>query len=227
MPAKAGVLLDVDGTLLDSNDAHAHAWIVALAEEGLDAEFAMVRRLIGKGGDKLMGEVAGIDADSPLGQRIAARRRAIFTEHYLPACRAFPQAREFVARLKQSDLTVVVATSARKDEVRDLLRVARVADLIDDETTSDDVERSKPDPDVVQASISRSGLPRQSLVMVGDTPYDVEAAARAKIGSIALRSGGWSDADLRGATAIYDDIAALLAQYDSSPLAALRAVETR
>jgi HAD superfamily hydrolase (TIGR01509 family) len=215
-----GVLLDVDGTLLDSNDAHARAWVEVLGDDGIDASFERVRPLIGEGGDKLLRAVAGIDHESPRGKALTARRKTLLKEKYLPACRAFPGARALVARMREEGLRVVVATSAADDELDALLRAAGVADLIEHATTASDVARSKPDPDIVKAAIGRAGLPPSSLVMLGDTPYDVEAATRAEVNTIALRSGGWRDDALGGAIAIYDDVAELLARYETSPLAA-------
>jgi phosphoglycolate phosphatase-like HAD superfamily hydrolase len=217
-PPIRGVLLDIDGTLLDSNDAHARAWVLALAEDEIHASFRRVRRLIGKGGDKVLAELAGIADTSARGKRITARRRAIFKTRYLPSLHAFPGARDLVLRMKSDALVPVVATSASGGELNALLERAHVADLIERKATSDDAERSKPDPDIVEAAIARSEIPAAELVMLGDTPYDVEAAGRAGVRAIALRSGGWSDGDLAGAVAIYDDVADLLAGYDASPL---------
>src|SRR5258708_1111111 len=113
MPRLKGVLLDVDGTLVDSNDAHAEAWVRALAEAGVRAEFAKVRRLIGKGGDKLLPEVAGIDAASPRGKAIGERRGEIFQTEYLPSLRPFPGARDLLLRMKGNGLRLAVASSSK------------------------------------------------------------------------------------------------------------------
>jgi HAD superfamily hydrolase (TIGR01549 family) len=219
-PPPRGVLLDVDGTLLDSNDAHARAWIDALSEEGFNVEPQHVRDRIGKGGDKLLLELTGLGEASPRGKRIADRRQAIFKERYLADCRPFPEVRPFVERMKREGLRLVVATSASKEELDDLLAAANVSDLLQQKTTSDDAERSKPDPDILEAAIRRAELPRALLVMLGDTPYDVQAARRADMRAIAVRSGGWGENDLKGAVATYADVAELLARYDESPLRA-------
>jgi phosphoglycolate phosphatase-like HAD superfamily hydrolase len=212
-----GVLLDIDGTLLDSNVAHARAWVDALVEAGVDVDLSRVRPLIGKGGDKLLPEVAGIDGDSPRGKAIASRSKVIFAERYLAGCHPFPLARELVERTRADGLTVVVATSASKTELDALLDAAGVRDLIEGASTSSDAKRSKPDPDIVRAAVARSELPPEALLMLGDTPYDVEAAARAGVAAIALRSGGWGDDALSGAVAVYADVADLLAHYEDSP----------
>lgn len=216
------VILDVDGTLVDSNDAHARAWVDAFLEAGITVPFDSVRRAIGMGGDKLMPLVSGIDEDSDEGQAISARRSAIFKDRYLPGVRAFPGVRELVARLRDDGFRVAVASSAKEDELTPLLRRAAVDDLVGPRTSSDDAEESKPDPDIVHAAMRRSGADRSRTVMLGDTPYDVEAARAAGIAIVAVECGGWDSNALRGATAIYRDPADLLAHYEDSPLAHLR-----
>src|SRR5262245_35130224 len=140
-----GVLLDVDGTLVDSNDAHARAWVEALAEVGLRVDFPKVRSLIGMGGDKLLPRVTRIGADTPAGKKIVARRKQLFLERYLPAVRAFPRARDLLQHMHERDLQLVVATSAQEDELKALLQICGADKLIDAKTSSDEAERSKPD----------------------------------------------------------------------------------
>jgi len=215
------VLFDIDGTLLNSNDAHAHAWIDALRGHGRDLPFDLVRAKIGKGGDKLLMEVAGIDDESPDGKLIIERRVALLKAQYLPDLGPFPGARALVERLRSQFLCCVV-TSAGGNELKDLLRAASVADLFEQVVTSDDADRSKPDPDLVQAALDKLGVGPREAIMIGDTPYDIASAKRTGVGTIAFRSGGWSDADLEGAVAIYDGPADLLAKIDRSPLVAER-----
>ena len=212
-------ILDVDGTLIDSNDAHAHAWVDTFAEFGRDLPFERVRPLIGMGGDKLLPEISGLSKDSEDGEKLSERRTQIFRERYVPTLRPFPHARELLERMRADGLKLVVATSARESELEGLLRAAGVEDLLHDTTTSSDAEHSKPDPDIVQAALDRSGCDADSAVMLGDTPYDIEAATKAGITIVALRCGGWGDDDLGGAAAIYEDPADLLAQYETSPFA--------
>lgn len=213
-----GVILDVDGTLVDSNDAHAHAWVDALAEHGISVPFEKVRPLIGMGGDKLLPEASGIGEDTPEGGRISERRGEIFKERYLPKLKAFPSTRELLRRMRDDGLKLVVASSAKEDELKSLLKIAGADDLIEEKTSSDDAENSKPDPDIVKAALESSGLAPDEVVMIGDTPYDIESASRAGVRVVAVRTGGWKDADLSGAIAIFDDPADLLARYESSPL---------
>ena len=215
-----GVILDVDGTLVDSNDAHARAWVEALAEHGYDVPFETVRPLIGMGGDKLMPKVVGVDGESEKGKAIDARRGEIFRTQYLPHLRAFSGVRELLAHMKERGLKLVVASSSKKETLEPLLELAGATDLIESKTSTDDADASKPSPDIVGAALERLGLPKENVVMIGDTPYDVEAAGRAGVALIGLRCGGWDDAGLEGAVAVYDDPAGLLAHYDASPLAA-------
>jgi HAD superfamily hydrolase (TIGR01509 family) len=211
------VLLDVDGTLLDSNDAHASAWVDTFREFGYDVPFAKVRRLIGMGSDKLLPETVRLEKDSEQGKALGERRTRIFEERYLHTLRPFPRARDLLERMREDGLTLVVATSATKKESSGLLAQAGVADLMDEKTTSSDAKHSKPDPDIVQAALDASGAAASEVIMLGDTPYDVEAATRAHIAIVALRCGGWDDESLRDAIAIYDDPATLLDAYDDSP----------
>jgi len=210
-------LLDVDGTLIDSNDAHARAWVDAFAEHGREVRFNRIRPLIGMGGDKLMPKVAGIAHDSAEGKQIGECRAEIFLTRYLSTLRPFPRARELLERFRDEGLVLVVATSAREEEFKKLISVAGVEDLLDAATTSSDVKRSKPDPDVIVAALEKSGCAARDAVMLGDTPFDVEAAVSAGVAVVALRSGGWSDEELLDAAAIYDDPAHLLANYEGSP----------
>jgi HAD superfamily hydrolase (TIGR01509 family) len=213
-----GVLLDVDGTLIDSNDAHAEAWVRALAEGGFEVPFARVRHLIGMGGDKLLPEVSGLADETPQGARISERRGAIFAEEFLPHLRPFPRVRELLERLRADGLRLVVASSSEREQLDALLDGAGIADLLDETISSSDAAQSKPAPDLVGAALEKSGLTPEAAIMLGDTPYDIEAARKLGVRTIAVRCGGFSDRELAGAVAIYDDPADLLARYGESPL---------
>jgi phosphoglycolate phosphatase-like HAD superfamily hydrolase len=121
-----------------------------------------------------------------------------------------------VLRVKRDGLKAIVATSAKDDELKGLLKAAQVEDLMEERATASDAKRSKPDPDIVQAAVDESGIPARHLVMIGDTPYDVEAATRATVRAIAFLSGGWTEKELKGAVEIHEGPADLLAHYDSS-----------
>ena len=221
MTSKAKVVvLDIDGTLVDSNDEHAHAWVDVGREFGHPIGYDRVRRLIGMGGDKVLPELTGIEEDTDEGTRIKERRGEIFRERYLPTLRAFPHARELLERFRDDGYTLVVATSASKEDMDALLEQAGIQDLMEEKTSSSDADASKPDPDIVQAALESADARPGDAIMLGDTPYDVEASGRAGVRCVALRCGGWGDDELGGAVAVYDDPADLLARYADSPFAA-------
>jgi HAD superfamily hydrolase (TIGR01509 family) len=210
------VLLDIDGTLLDSNDAHAQAWSDALREAGLEIGSETVRPLIGMGSDKLLPKLTGIDSDSEEGKRLVERAKEIFAKEYLPLVNPFPKARELLERMRDDGVKLVVATSASDDELRGLLSALGAEWLIDDKTSSSDAKRSKPDPDIVRVAVDKAGVGPAQCAMLGDTPYDVEAATRSRVRIVAVRCGGHGDDELRGAVEIYDDPAAILSRYEES-----------
>lgn len=213
------VLFDIDGTLVDSNDAHAHAWVRAFSDAGIRVEFDRVRCAIGMGGDKLMPSVAGIDAESPLGTRISKRRGDIFKSEYLPSLRAFRDAGKLIAAVQALGMKTVAASSAKREELEALLKIAGAASLAGDSASGDDAEESKPDPDIIHAALKKANAEPDRAVMIGDTPYDIEAASRAGVAAIAFRCGGWSDTALRAAIALYDGPWDLCEQLARSPLA--------
>ena len=210
-------IFDVDGTLVDSNDAHANAWVQAIADSGGRVELSRVRPLIGMGGDKVIPQLTGLAADSPEGKAIADKRGEIFKRDFLPHLKPTRGAQQLLEWLRDDRKALVIASSAREDELRGLLEIAGASRLIESTTSSDDAEHSKPDPDIVAVAIRRTGCPAGEVIMVGDTPYDVEAALRAGIDIIGVRCGGWRDEELHGAIAVYADPADLLERYDLSP----------
>jgi HAD superfamily hydrolase (TIGR01509 family) len=214
-----GVLFDIDGTLIDSNVAHAKAWSAALREHGFDIPTEAVQPLIGMGGDKLLAQLTGLSEESPEGKAISERSSEVFDDCFLTGLRAFPGARDLIVELKKRGLKVGAATSGGKKDTRNLLAQAEIADLFDLFATSDDAEKSKPSPDIVAVALQKAELPAEQVLMVGDTPYDVECARRNGVACVAVRSGGWSDRDLTGAIAVFDDTAGMLAHLDEPPLA--------
>ena len=214
-----GVIFDIDGTLVDSNEAHARSWVDTLHEAGYVVPFDVIWPMIGMGGDKLLPSATGIESDSALGKDLSKRRWQIFQRDYLPRLRPMPGARDLVSRMKEDDLAIIVASSAGGNELGALMEAANVADLMEETTSSSDAEDSKPDPDIVQAAVRKSGFEPDELIMLGDTPYDVQAAIGANVKLVGLLCGGWTMLELSGATAIYDDPADLLKWYDYSPFA--------
>jgi len=213
------VILDIDGTLLDSNDAHAQAFVDAGNEMGIHVEFAEVRRLIGMGGDKLIPRVFGFEQDSDRGEELDQRKGKIFREEFLTNLQPMAGTRALLEHLRDQELQLVVATSASEDDLKGLLERAGVEDLIGETTSAGDVEETKPAPDPVESALEQVGCRPEEVIMLGDTPYDVEAATAAGVRIIAVRCGGWSTEELKGAAAVYDDPADLLQSYSESPFA--------
>lgn len=214
-----GVLLDIDGTLVLSNDAHAQAWVEAFAKYGYEIPFEQVRPLMGMGADQLMPRlVPELNSETGLGKQLASYRRELVLHQFGQTLTAANGSRELVQQMRDDGLHLIVATSASEQEMAMLLKVARVDDLLPETTNSSDAEHSKPEPDIVAAALSKSELSPDRAIMLGDTPYDIQAAGKAGVGVIAFRCGGFSDEQLSDALAIYDDPADLLQHYDQSPL---------
>jgi phosphoglycolate phosphatase-like HAD superfamily hydrolase len=209
-----GVLLDVDGTLVDSNEAHARAWHTALREAGHDVALTRIRRLTGVGADKIVPRVTGLSDSDPKARSIVARRSAVFLGRELPTVQPMPCIRELLLRMRRERLAWTVVTSSRPEEVRLLLERAGVADIV--AVPPPGREPSKPGSSRLRCALDRLGLPPREVVMLGDTPYDLEEARREKVASILFRTGGWPDSKLAGAAAIYDGPWDLLARFEES-----------
>jgi HAD superfamily hydrolase (TIGR01509 family) len=213
------VLLDIDGTLVASNDAHASAWADALREFGYDRDVEQIRRWIGMGGDKILPLIdKQLDDEHEPGKSILKVRLKIFMERYAPDLEPAPGAAALLDRLHAAGLLRVAATSANETEFKKITETAGIAERIDLATTADDAERSKPDADIVRAALEKAQTTAAQAVYVGDTPYDVVASHKAGIPIVALRCGGWSAAELRDADAVYEDPAELLREFERSPI---------
>jgi HAD superfamily hydrolase (TIGR01509 family) len=216
------VVFDVDGTLIDSVDLHAQAWVDAFAEFGHEVRFGDVRRQIGKGGDQLMPIFLSKAEIERFGKKLEERRGALLKERYLYRIKPFPSVRELFQRVIADGKAIALASSAKEDELEQYKKIANIVDLIDVETSSDDAKKSKPHPDIFCAALARLdiALPKQ-VIVIGDTPYDAEAAAKAGLRTIGLLCGGWSEDELKraGCVAVFKDPADLLVRYGESPLA--------
>jgi HAD superfamily hydrolase (TIGR01509 family) len=215
------VLFDVDGTLIDSVDQHARAWTDALHYFGVNVTFEAVRAQIGKGGDQLLPVFMSPDDLERRGEALKAYRAEIFRRDQLPTIQPLSRVGDLFGRLRRAGKRVVLASSAHRWEVEHHLRLLKVEQLVDGFTTQDDVERSKPCPDIFAAALALAGVAADRAIAVGDSPWDALAAANAGLRTIGVRSGGFPDGALCGAgcIALYDDVAALLSDYDRSPLA--------
>jgi phosphoglycolate phosphatase-like HAD superfamily hydrolase len=213
------VLLDVDGTLVDSNGAHATAWRIALSEFGYDVPLERLRSWIGMGGDKILRRVDdALRDDSGTGKAIDERRTHIFLAG-VDRLRPTAGALELLERFGSLGIRRVVATSAKRSELQSILCATGLEDEIDAATTSDDADRSKPDADIVIAALHIAKTTAGRAVFLGDTPYDVEAAQKGGVVAVAVECGGWAASELSGARAVYADPRALLREFDRSPFA--------
>jgi phosphoglycolate phosphatase-like HAD superfamily hydrolase len=216
------VIFDVDGTLVDSVDQHARAWVEAFAERGYRLEFVAVRHQIGKGGDQLMKEFLSAQEIEAFGGKLEKERSQIFRKKYLPSVAGFPTVRELFERILRDGRKVALASSAAGEELETYKEKARIEDLVKEETSKDDADKSKPHPDIFEAALEKlDGVSAAEAIVVGDTPWDAIAARRAGLRTIGVLCGGFPEHELReaGCVAIFKDPADLLARYDESPLA--------
>jgi HAD superfamily hydrolase (TIGR01549 family) len=197
MPAAA--ILDIDGTLVDTNYQHAIAWYRAFRDNELILPVWRIHRHIGMGGDQMVGAVAGDDFEERRGDQV----REAESEHYkslIDEVEPMDGARDLIAALCESERAVVLASSAKEDEVEHYIDLLDCRDIVDGWTTSADVESTKPEPDLVHAALEK--VEADEGVMVGDTPWDVKAARKAGVDTIAVLTGGFSEAELREAGAV-------------------------
>ena len=219
MPVRA-VLFDIDGTLVDSNDLHVIAWEEAFATIGARFDRQSIHDQIGKGTDMLVPALVP-DADEALQEKLGDAHGAVFKGQFLSQVVPFPGAHDLLARVHAAGKAVVLASSASGEELQHYLGLLDAHELVEATTSADDVENTKPAPDIFATALRKvAPLSADEVIVVGDTPYDIEAAAKCGIAAIAVRSGKFSDETLLGAGAIalYDDVASLLADFDHSPL---------
>jgi len=218
-PNRYGVLFDVDGTLVDTNYLHVVAWWHAFRSAGHRVSMTDIHRRVGQGAGRLVESLLGSADDD------VEDGHTDFYSPFLHELTPFPGAADLLRTTKKAGLAVVLATSASEKEAGALKASIGADDAIDALTHKDDVESSKPAPDIVQSALDKAGLSAEDAVFVGDTVWDVEAARRAGLDCVCVLSGGISEAELRdaGAVAVYDDVAALLDRFDDSPLGALAA----
>ena len=217
--ALKAVLFDIDGTLIDSNDAHTQAWVQTLERHGRVVSYEQVRSLIGKGSDKVFAELLDIDSESDLAKQITKDRTELLLSSFMANLSATPGARLLVQHMRSEGLRLVIASSSG-EELPALLEQAGLQDLLDTSVSSDEIKESKPDGDIIEVALRKAGVQPTEAVMIGDTPYDIAAAKAAGVKCIALRCGGyWDDAALSEAFAIFDDPATLLRHWPDSLVA--------
>ena len=214
------VFFDIDGTLVDSNEQHVNAWAFAFREEGCPQELDDIRAQIGKGGDLLVPALLPA-SDESLRQRVSHRHGSYFKDMYLDHVRAFAKASELIAKVHATGRQVVLASSATRDELEHYVALLGVGDYLAATTSIDNVDASKPEPDIFSVALEKIGIAAEKAIVVGDTPYDVEAALKAGVTTVGLTSGPFDKARMKeaGAIAVFADVADLLSQFDRSPLA--------
>ncbi len=212
------VIFDIDGTLVDSVDLHARAWQEALAHFGHRLPYDRIRGQIGKGGDQLIPALLPPDEARRIGPTLEDYRSDLYKRVFLPRVRAFPHVRDLFLRLRDDGVRTALASSAKGEELAAYKRIAQIEDLLSAETSADDADRSKPYPDIFAAALSRLvGADADHSVVVGDSPYDVQAARKLGLRTLGVLSGGFTAAELKraGAVGLYEDPADLLARYNS------------
>ena len=213
-------ILDIDGTLVDTNYQHAIAWYRAFRQNEIVLPVWRIHRHIGMGGDQVIAALTDEETEEERGDDIRAAEKALYMA-MIEEVEPFDGARELIDRLKGAGKTVVMASSAKDTEVDHYLDLLGVRDVADDWTTSADVEATKPNPDLVQAALDKAGTEPGDAVMLGDTPWDCEAAKRAGVETVALLTGGFSEDELTdaGAIAVFESIPELLERVEETPLA--------
>jgi HAD superfamily hydrolase (TIGR01549 family) len=216
----AVAVLDIDGTLVDTNYHHAVAWFRAFRQHGIVLPLWQIHRHIGMGGDQLVGALTDERTDEEKGDEIRAAEKTLYME-LIDEVETMEGSRELIEELKRRGHAVVLASSAKEDEVEHYLDLLDARELADAWTTSGDVESTKPEPDLVHAALDRAGDGNGEAVMVGDTTWDIRAAKSAGVPTLAVRTGGFGVDELReaGALSVFESVAELRAKLDQTPLA--------
>ncbi len=217
------VVFDIDGTLIDTVSLHARCWARAFEKFGKHVPADLLRWQIGKGGDRIIPGFLTEEEYERFGKDLGEYRSRLWLRSYAGRATPFRGARELVERVVRDGKKVALATSAKGEELASYIRLLGIESLVDVATSADDVETSKPSPDVFVAALARTGVPAERAIAVGDTPYDAIGAARAGMVSIGMLTGGWSADDLRSAgfLALYVDPEDLLQRYEESPIVRL------
>jgi HAD superfamily hydrolase (TIGR01509 family) len=218
---KSAILFDIDGTLVDSNEAHVTAWSEAFRQHSYDFDRETIHDQVGKGGDNLVPSLVP-DAPAEVQEAIENLHAEIYKRDHLGKVQPFPGARDLLLRTRDAGKKVLLASSASKSELDHYVRLLDAEQIIDGATSKDDVAHSKPCPDIFEAAVRKAGVEPSEALVIGDTPYDILAARRTGVDTIALRSGRFPEEELTDEQpiAIYDDVAALLEDFDRSPISA-------
>ena len=210
------VIFDVDGTLVDTVDLHTQAWVEAFKQEGYDISYDELRQQIGKGGEKIVADFLSPEEVEKVGENIIEFRKEFYQDKLISQARPFDRVRELFERLKQDEIKIVLASSARPGSLEYYQEILNIKDLIDGATSTQDVEESKPAPDVFVAALDKlKGVEASDVIVVGDSPYDAQAASKIELRTVSVLCGGFSEEKLResGCIAIYQDPADILEKY--------------
>ena len=210
------IIFDLDGTLVDSVDYHTEAWVKAFQKYGYDFSFDRLRQQIGKGSEFIIGELLTTEEAEKLESDIAGYRKQYYQENLLSKVQPFPQVKELFQKIKADGLQIVLASSARNETIEHYKQLLKIEDLIDGATSTDDVEKSKPEPDIFQSALKKlDNISTEEIIVVGDSPYDAIAAGKISLRTIGVLCGGFSRETLSeaGCMAIYQDPADLLDNY--------------
>jgi HAD superfamily hydrolase (TIGR01509 family) len=212
-------ILDVDGTLVDTNYHHAIAWFRAFRRHFLTLQVWRIHRHIGMGGDQLVAALAGDEVEERLGDSIRDAESELYRE-LIGEVQAMDGSRQLIEDLKDAGNAVVLASSAKEWEVQHYLELLEAAEMVDAWTTSDDVERTKPEPDLVHAALEKVGGQPAEAILIGDTVWDVEAARRAGVEALAVLTGGFSEQELSdaGARDVFTSVEELRQSLAETPL---------
>lgn len=209
-------VFDVDGTLVDTVDLHARAWQDAFRKWGKDVEFIDVRSQIGKGGDQILPMFFSPNEVKRFGEEMSEWRGKHFKSTYLPQAKPFPKTRELFSALRERGVKLALASSAKKDELKTYKKLANIEDLVDAETSADEVENTKPHPDVFAMAVEKLGIEAENAIAVGDSPFDAQSAGKIGLLTVGVLCGGFPEELLRaaGAVEVYRDPEDLLANVD-------------
>jgi HAD superfamily hydrolase (TIGR01549 family) len=203
------VLLDIDGTLIDSNDMHAKCWVEAFAHFGKEVPWDVIRSQIGKGGDLLVPDTLNAREMRDIGEPLKKYRGELWKREYMKSVQPFPGAIEAIRGIADRSVKIAFASSSNPDEVEYYVELLGVDDLLEGTTSKEDAQFSKPSPEIFQAALERVKSDPARTLVVGDTPYDILAAHRIAVAVAAVRCGGFPDESLAKAEFLFDDVAAL------------------
>ncbi|HXH70160.1 MAG TPA: HAD family hydrolase [Pyrinomonadaceae bacterium] len=206
------VIFDIDGTLIDSVDAHAESWVRTFKEFGKEISFEAAGKLVGMGSDQFLSDYFSTEEVEKKKKEIDEYRSELVKKEYMAKIKPFPKVRDLFLKLKKDNIKIALASSATKEEVEKYEEIAGIKDLVEKKTSTDDAEKSKPEPDIFLAAYDKLGkIDKQDIVVIGDTPYDAVAAKKAELKIIGVLTGGWAKKKLvkSGCSEVFEDIAAI------------------